>query len=260
MVVGPGRAGGSIALAAAAAGHRIVGVLSRSGTQRYGPNLNWGDPLPPVDVALIAVKDGAIEEVVGLLDGLVYDVGVVAHVSGFVSTDVLAPLRVQGPAVGGFHPLQTLPDPERGSLALASAHVGIGGDPLAVERLNSLGVSLGMTPFELEDDARPSYHAAAAATSNFVVTALAIAGDLYRSAGIDATVARPLAQQVMANVFEDGAESALTGPISRGDLETVRGHLAAAQRVSDSVGEQFRLVAEATAIRAGRDGDIDQWR
>ena len=259
VIVGPGRAGGSIALAATASGHHVVGVLSRSGAQGLGDELSWDDPLPESDILLVAVKDSAIGEVVERLQGLVHDVRVIAHVSGFVSTDVLAPLRSRVTAVGGFHPLQTLPDAQRGSRALASSYVGVGGDPRAMELLGALGASIGMIPFRLDDAARPAYHAAAAATANFVVTALALAGDLFEAAGVDSKVARPLAERVLANVFETDPGSALTGPIARGDLETVRGHLAAARGVSESVGEQYRLVAQATAIRAGRAEDIDAW-
>jgi predicted short-subunit dehydrogenase-like oxidoreductase (DUF2520 family) len=143
---------------------------------------------------------------------------------------------------------------------LAGSHVAIGGDPLAVDTLTHLAGSLGMSPFLLDDAARPAYHAAAAAASNFVTTALALAADLYESAGVDPTVARPLVERVVANVFETGAGSALTGPIARGDTDTVIGHLTAAKDVSADVGRQFGLMAEATAIRAGREEDLHRWR
>lgn len=260
VIVGPGRAGGSLALAASNAGHEIVGVLSRSPGQGYGPDLDWSDPLPSSDVVLIAVKDRAIPEVVDRLSGKVQDVTVVAHVSGFVPTTVLDPLGSEFTAVGGFHPLQSLPDPQRGAQALAGAYVGVGGGRTARDLLNTLADSLEMTPFRLEDSARPSYHAASAAASNFVVTALGVASDLYEAAGLGAEVARPLAERVVANVFESGAEAALTGPIARGDIETVVGHIGAARDVSRSVGEQFELLAEATAHRAGRQEDIEKWK
>jgi len=258
IIVGPGRAGGALALASIAAGHEIVDVLSRTPGQGYGPELDWDTPLPEADIVLIAVKDEAIAEVVSRLEGGVDGVDVVAHVSGFVPASAIQPLH--GVAIGGFHPLQSLPDPERGARALSGSYVGIGGDSLAVDSLNLLAASLGMIPFRLEDDSRPAYHAASAAASNFVVTALAVATDLYQSAGIDPVAARPLTERVVANVFESGPGAALTGPIARGDIETVVGHLAAAHHVSESVGRQFSLLVEATALRAGREEDIEKWR
>lgn len=260
IVVGPGRAGGALAIAGSAAGHQIVGVLSRDEPQSYGPQLTWDEDLPDADVLLLAVRDDAISEVVSRLEGHVDRIGVVAHLSGFVPTTVLRPLATAGVSVGGFHPLQTLPDADRGAAALAGSFVGIGGDQAAIGVLNSLGRSLGMTPFILEDDSRPRYHAASAAASNFVVTALAVASDLYESAGIDPGGARPLIEQVVANVFEVGPAAALTGPIARGDYETVIGHLSAADGVSEGVGRQFLLLARATALRAGREEDFDSWR
>jgi len=259
IFVGPGRAGGSLALAASRVGHRIVGVLSRS-DQPYGPDLRWDQPLPEADLLLITVTDGAIEEVAQRLAPRVDSIRAAAHVSGFTPITALGSLAAAGVVTGGFHPLQTLPDPERGAAALHGAYVGIGGDSTARATLEDLARSLGMTSFTLRDEARPGYHAGAAAASNFVITALATAGDLMRAAGVEAEVARPLVEQTVANVFEAGAPSSLTGPIARGDTATVIGQLAAAAAVSEDVGDQYRLMAEATAIRAGRRGDTQSWR
>jgi predicted short-subunit dehydrogenase-like oxidoreductase (DUF2520 family) len=260
IVIGPGRAGGALAIAATGAGHEIVGVLARSPDNGYGRALDWDEPLPEADIALLTVRDDAISAVVARLQGHMGDVAVAAHVSGFVPISTLRPLQTEGVAIGGFHPLQTLPDPARGALALAGSYAAVEGDPLALDVLSHLAVSLGITPFRLEDASRPAYHAAAAASSNFVTAALAIAADLFDSAGVDPMVARPLVEQVVANVFEGGPGSALTGPIARGDVETVIGHLTAARDVSAEVGRQFSLMAEATAIRAGREEDLHRWR
>lgn len=260
IVIGPGRAGGSIALAARRAGNQIVGVLSRSGTDDYGPPLSWDEELPDADLALIAVKDEAVTEVAARLTGKAAGVGVAAHVSGFLPVTALSSLTEEGVAIGGFHPLQTLPDPQRGSAALAGSYAAVGGEPLAVDTLGLLAVSLGMKAFGLADTARPAYHAAAAAAANFVVAALAVASDLLESAEVDARVVQPLVERVVANVFEGGAGPALTGPIARGDIDTVVGHLTAARDLSESVGRQFRLMAEATTIRAGREEDLNLWK
>ncbi len=258
VIVGPGRAGGSIALAAARAGHEIAGVVGTESTI-YGPPVAIGETLPEADIALICVRDHDIEGVVHDLAGLAADVSVVAHVSGFVPIASLWPLLTQDVSIGGFHPLQTLPDPEVGSGSLHGAHVGIDGDQLAVDALTHLGLSLGMTPFHLSDDVRPLYHAAAAAASNFVVTSLVTSADLFAAAGIDPSVARPLVERVVVNVFESGARHSLTGPIARGDTETVVGHLVAAHQVSEDLGRQFRLLAEATAVVAHQEDEVEKW-
>lgn len=260
IIVGPGRAGGSIALAAQAAGHEVVGVLSRRETSFDWPSLAWDEPLPEADVVFVAVRDEAIPEVAGRIAPHVSNAGVVAHLSGFTPVLALHEIQERGVALGGFHPLQSLPDAETGARALAGAYVGIDGDPLGVDMLTHLASSLGMEPFRLDDAARPAYHAAAAAAANFVITALAVSADLYESAGVDPRVSRPLVERAVANAFEKGPVASLTGPIARGDIETVVGHLEAAHHVSEYVGRQFRLMAEATTIRAGREEDLHRWK
>lgn len=258
VLVGPGRAGGSIAIAATRSGHQIVGVLSRSADRRYGPALRW-EELPPADLILIAVRDDAIEEVADRLAPICASIPVAAHVSGFTPVAALEALARVGLATGGFHPLQTLPDAERGADALARSYVGIGGAPAARPVLTELALSLEMKPFALSDEVRARYHAGAAAASNFVITALETAGDLMAAAGIEPGVAQPLVERAVANVYDQGTPSALTGPIARGDTTTVKGQLAAAAEVSSDVGDQYRLMAEATAIRAGRRNDSAKW-
>lgn len=260
VIVGPGRAGGSIAIASTRVGHEIVGVLTRSGESPFGPVLDWTDELPEADVLFVAVRDDAIATVVERLVPIAGNVAVATHLSGFVPVLTLHPFQEAGIAVAGFHPLQSMPDPEMGAKALSGAYVGIGGDPLAVDTLTHLAGTLDMEPFRLDDDSRPAYHAAAAAASNFVVTSLAVAADLFESAGIDPKVSRPLVERAMANVYKEGARRSLTGPITRGDIDTVIGHLTAAHEVSDEVGKQFRLMAEATTIRAGREEDLHRWK
>lgn len=260
VIVGPGRAGQSIAIASERAGHEIVGVLARTSGATKWPDLDWDQPLPDSDVVFVAVRDDDIAGVSAQIAPLVGNVGVVAHLSGFTPVLVLHHLQEIGVEVGGFHPLVSLPDPETGAGALRGGFVGIGGDPLAVDMLTHLASTLGMEHFRLDDEARPAYHAAAAAAANFVVASLAVSGDLFDSAGIEPRVSRPLVERVVANVFDKGPAASLTGPIVRGDIDTVIGHLTAAHEVSDYVGRQFKLMAEATAIRAGREEDLRRWK
>ncbi|MFZ0625568.1 MAG: DUF2520 domain-containing protein [Acidimicrobiia bacterium] len=259
VVIGPGRAGGSLALAARRSNHEIVGVLSRGAVGRFGPALSWDVPIPECDLLLIAVRDDAIAGVAERIAPLCANVRVAAHVSGFTPVTALEPLSMHDVAIGGFHPLQTLPDPERGAAALPGSYVGVGGDGPATTLLVEFAGTLGLRPFLLADGARPAYHAAAAAASNFVITSLATAGELFESAEIDPSVARPLVERAVANFFESWPEVPLTGPIARGDIETVRGHLESANAVSQQVGRSFRLLSEATANLAGRDEEVAEW-
>lgn len=173
VVIGAGRAGGSLARAATAAGHRVVGMLTRR-PQHDHPALDWDEPLPGCDLVLVAVSDGAITDVAERLAPRWNPETPAVHVSGFMPVSALAPIAARGAAVGSFHPLQTLPDPERGAAALAGAWAAVtAAEPLA-GLLEELARSLGMRPFALADEAKPLYHAAAAAAANYVVEALGI--------------------------------------------------------------------------------------
>lgn len=254
VIVGMGRAGGALARASRMAGHSIAGVLSR---RPDAATLAWDDPLPPCDMVVIAVSDAAISEVAERLARR-WDPGHPAvHLSGFVSVEALQPLAATGAATGSFHPLQTLPDPEQGAKALMGAFAAVTARDDLHGMLEDYARSLGMQPFDLADGAKPLYHAAAAAAANYVVESLGLAQDLLRAATVPARCMEPLTRQVVENVYALGAEAALTGPIARGDASTVRGQLRAVQGVSPRLGAEFRLLAEATALRAGVDVSLD---
>jgi predicted short-subunit dehydrogenase-like oxidoreductase (DUF2520 family) len=253
VFVGMGRAGGSLARASETAGHSILGVLSRREA-----TISWEEPLPRCDLVLITVSDTSISDVAERLAPNWDPTNPAVHVSGFVSVDALESLAAGGARVGSFHPLQTLPDPERGAEALAGAWAAVSAGEDLRPDLEEYALSLGMHPFELPDGAKPLYHAAAAAAANYVVETLAVAGDLLAAAGVPAEVMQPLTRRVVENVFSAGAKAALTGPIARGDLPTVRGQIRAAESVSPRLGGEFRLLAEATALRVGIDLSADE--
>ncbi len=253
IVAGPGRAGGSIVLAARQAGHEVVGVLSRrDGDDRFRL-LAWDTPLPQADLLVLAVRDDAIGDIAERLAPLAGSVAAAVHLSGYTSVDALAPLAEAGLATGSFHPLQTLPTAEAGAAALAGSYVAITGRDTGP--LFELAHSLQMRPFLLDDAAKAAYHAGAAAASNYVVSVLGVAADLFESAGVPFVVLRPLTEHIVANVFEMGAGDALTGPVARGDRSTVAGQIAAARAAG--VGDDFVALAEITARRAGSERQLD---
>jgi predicted short-subunit dehydrogenase-like oxidoreductase (DUF2520 family) len=237
-IVGPGRAGMSLALAATAAGHRVVAVVARrrdaaeaAAAQLGSPALEIGDELPPSDLVVIAVRDDAIGPVAAALAGSVGRCRAAVHVSGLVPVAALAVLAGAELVTGSFHPLQTLPTPEAGASRLAGAWIGITADvPALHERLVALAHSLGAHPFTLADSAKATYHAGAAAAANFPLAALTMASDLFGRAGVPWEAARPLVDAVVSNAFELGPRAALTGPVARGDVITVAGQFDAVQR------------------------------
>ncbi len=93
-------------------------------------------------------------------------------------------------------------------------------EPLRSE-LHSFAASLGGIPFDLRDADRTTYHAAAAAAANFPTAAFAIAQRLLESTGVPFDAVRPLVDRIVANAFELGPRASLTGPIARGDVDTI---------------------------------------
>lgn len=263
-LVGPGRAGMSVALALREAGHSIVAVTARrreasdDAARLLGSvAVAWGDPLPGGDLLMIAVRDDAISAAAADLAAAATEYPAAVHLSGASGLDTLAPLLAAGIDIGSFHPLQTFPmvsaDPE----SLTGAWVGIttSTDGLA-DRLRSLAQSIGAVPFDLEDEAKPSYHAAAAAAANFPLAALAMAEDLFGAAGVPFEASRPLVEAVVVNAFEFGPRGALTGPVARGDLGTVAAQIGAVDQATPEWSQAFRSFVTALAAMSGRDEDI----
>jgi len=248
-LIGAGRAGGALVLAAHRSGHTIVSIRSRSieSTARFA-DLVTDDAGPP-DLTVIAVRDDAIRAVASTL---VDDrPSAVVHMSGAVHASALAMLADRGWMIGSWHPLQTLPTPEVGAERLAGSWVGVtAGEPLRSE-LHVFTTSLGCRPFDLRDEDKAAYHAAAAAAANFVVTSLSVAEQLAEQASVPFEAYRPLVDAIVENTFTLGAVRALTGPIARGDVATVTTHLATADAAGPELGAMFRAMARATAELAG---------
>jgi len=259
VLVGPGRAGMSLAVAATAADHDVVGVVGRTMESAIqGASLIGSEPLtidsglPDAELLIVATRDGVIGAAAVALAEKVTGIDAAVHVSGLTSVAVLEPLSAVGLQVGSFHPLQTLPTPEAGAARLAGAYVAVTAEPPLRELLNELAVGLGATPFPLDDAAKPLYHAAAAAAANFPLAALTMAADMFESTGVPWEAARPLVEAVVNNAFELGPRAALTGPVARGDVATVAGQLQAIDADLPEWRVPFGRFVEVLAALTGR--------
>ena len=258
-IVGPGRAGLALAIAAARTGHHVVAVVGRdrdhaaSGAALVGSMpLGVADPLPDHDLVVIAVRDGDIGELAAALSDSSRPIKAAVHMSGLASVGVLAPLAAAGTLTGSLHPLQTLPTPEAGADRLAGSWVAVtAAEPLATT-LKDLAESLGTHPFDLADTAKPLYHAGAAAAANFPLASLTIASDLFTAASVPVEAARPLVEAAVANAFEMGPRAALTGPVVRGDAATVSAQLDAVAAATPEWLEGFSAQVALLARIAGR--------
>ena len=263
-IVGPGRAGLSLAAAAGRAGHDITAVVARTAERAGEAALALGaapyaigDPLPPSDLCVVSVRDDAIESVAGQLAAAAVGSDAAVHLSGLAPVAALEPLAAAGVSTGSFHPLQTLPTPAAGAAALAGSWIAITASrPRLYERLTGLAESLGALPFSLSDEHKAVYHAAAAAAANFPLAALTMASDLFDAAGVPFEAAHPLVDAVVANAFDLGPRAALTGPVARGDVATVAAQLAAVRAETPSLVPGFvGFVRELARLIVGGVGE-----
>lgn len=260
-LVGPGRAGAALALAARSAGHEIVDVSARRpGAAEaaiellgQGTATSLGEELAATDLIVVATSDDAIAEAAAAVAPGAPRGTVAVHLSGLAGLGVLAPFLDAGSAVGSFHPLQTLPSPERGAAMLPGSWIAVTTrDARAEGLLREFARSLGCTPFDLPEEAKPLYHAAASAASNLPVGVLAMAADLFEAAGVPFEAAGPLVKASVANVVELGPRSALTGPIARGDRGTVEAQLRAVSGHAPQWADTYRRLAGILAGLSGR--------
>jgi predicted short-subunit dehydrogenase-like oxidoreductase (DUF2520 family) len=151
------------------------------------------------------------------------------HTSGALGADPLAPLHARGYAVGTLHPLQAIANPISGAERLVGSAFAISGEPAALGAARTIIGLLGGSGIMVPTGRRPLYHAAAVFASNYVVALLREAVSLLQVAGATSEEAEraltSLARGTLENVEELGIEGALTGPLLRGDVETVALHL-----------------------------------
>lgn len=254
-VIGPGRAGGALAIAARSAGYRVQTVPGPSGAippELEATRVDDVRGLAACDLLILATPDDAIRQVAEHLARRPPPARTAAHLSGYASITRLASLERVGIEIGCLHPLQTLPSPRLGASALAGSSAAVtAGSGAAARRLVAFAERLGITAFPLDDRLKPLYHAGAATVALGLATALGTASDLFEAAGVPWRRARALAEQVMENCFRLGPDQALTGPVVRGDRGTISGHLQAAAGVSPALARQYRMLERMAASRLG---------
>ena len=227
-LIGPGRAGTSLATALGRAGWRIDGALGRGDDVRGAAEA--------VDLLVISTPDAAIAEVAAAVEPV--DSTVVAHLAGSLGLDVLAPHSGRA----ALHPLAALPDADLGADRLAAGcWFAVAGDPIARRVVDDLGGRA----IEVGDGDRAAYHAAACIASNHLVALLGQVERVAGGAGVPLEAYLDLVRSTVDNVAALGPAAALTGPVARGDHATVQRHL-------DALPPAERPAYEAVAALAKR--------
>jgi predicted short-subunit dehydrogenase-like oxidoreductase (DUF2520 family) len=217
------------------AGWALLGFLGRSDRLE--------DAASDVDLLVVATPDRAIAEVASAVRP--NPEAVVAHLSGLLGPDVLAPHSRRA----AIHPLVALP---HGQLAVSrltppgGAWFAVAGDRLGFDAVEALGGRV----IEIADDDRAAYHAAATVASNHLVALLGQVQRVAAAAGVPLEAFLDLARASLENVAALGPAAALTGPIARGDRDTVSRHLAA---LAADERAAYSAVANLAARLAGRE-------
>ena len=280
VICGPGRVGLSLGTALLRA-HAFDHLTYFGRNLEPPPHPVFDSREPPVDyrVGLSALPEGTTILILAVPDRVLAEVAhdlamagpaprgcVALHVSGALSADVLAPLHAAGYAVGSLHPLQALADPWDGVRRLMGACYAVAGEPTALAAARRLVRALQGIDFVVVNRDRPVYHAAAVFASNYVVALAHTAIRLFEQAGVPADAApaavSSLMQGALANLEQLGVTTALTGPIARGDVDTVRMHLARLsaedRELYCALGRRTLAIARSAGLAGERADDIER--
>lgn len=244
FIYGAGRVGLAIARLARRRGVPVAGLWNPRPLKPERARLAEGlpvsvseDPSPgEAEIWLLATPDDAIAATGERLAAGLSDPGrprprCAAHCAGAHASELLAPLARAGVPCGSWHPAMTFRGAPDDPDALARSVVAIEGDLEATERLGALAEALGLARIAVAAARKPDYHAALVLAANGRVALDAAAARLLRDAGFDETMARsvlePLIGRVEENLRAAFPEEALTGPVARGDVGTVRRQIAA---------------------------------
>lgn len=243
-IVGAGNLASALAPALVAAGYRIDRVLSRerSASRRRaqalarrvgGKAAALSTPLS-AGILWLCVSDDAIRPCAHELSREGKWRGkVVLHSSGALSSDELAPLRRRGASVASLHPMMTFVSGVR--VSMSEVPFAVEGDPAAVAVGRRIVRDLKARAFTIAKRNKPLYHAFGSFSSPMVVATLAMAERIAAAAGVPARMRRevmlPIVRKTFSNYLEASADKAFSGPIARGDVNTIRRHLRALRRV-----------------------------
>ncbi|MDQ3981167.1 MAG: prephenate dehydrogenase/arogenate dehydrogenase family protein [Actinomycetota bacterium] len=263
-LVGAGRAGTAVAAALRRAGNDVTAVASRSASSadaaaaRLGAPVAGLDDLPECDVVLLGVPESAVREVAEVVAPRLRRHAVVWHLTGSLGVAALEAVRRAGGLRCALHPVQAFPDPDAGLARLPGSAWGLTcDDVLRAWAREVVEEDLAGRAFDVREEDRPVWHAAAVTIASGAVALLSLGERLLAAIGVHHAggVLGPLAAGAVANASESGATASLTGPAVRGEWATVTSHLraleAAAPELVEPYREATRLIFRA-AERAGK--------
>jgi len=267
-LVGAGKLGTSLALALFQKGYNILAVAdtdqgaAREAALALGAPLATDDPAAAAkeaDLVILAVPDSAVKAVAeNLATKQAFKKGqTVCHTSGFLPAGILVSLKLFGVYSLSLHPFVSIARKMQAA-SLAGAYFALEGDAVAVEQAKEIVAALDGFSMTIKPQDKPLYHAAGAMSSYLAVAlwlgseqALIKAGADQESAG---QMVISMLRSLEENIKHNGLAGALTGPIMRGDLATVQGHLQALKNWGAPYDQVYRMLGRVVLEKATQQG------
>jgi predicted short-subunit dehydrogenase-like oxidoreductase (DUF2520 family) len=190
--------------------------------------------MPPADITLITCPDDQIESLSHELSQSTHlkEKSIIFHCSGALSSAVLHHLTEKKCFVGSAHPMMSFANSAQSIANFAGTYCGLEGDPEAKSVIGHLFIELGAHTFPIQRDKKTLYHVAGVLSSNYLVSLAHLAQECLIDSGIDKNTSRNIVLSLMGSSLTNlnkhqEFENALTGPIQRGDIQTIESHLAA---------------------------------
>jgi predicted short-subunit dehydrogenase-like oxidoreductase (DUF2520 family) len=265
FIIGPGHVGRGLLRAFRDSGVEVVGL---HGKRPSGVATSTGAlprEMATANVVIVCVRDPQLDEtidevIIAAGDGRIARGTVILHTSAIAEPAGLGKLNRSGYASGTFHPLVPFSDPEISAELLRKGWIGIDGENEAKNASRRLAGHLGARTLDIPPGKKPAYHAAAVISSNFPVVLASVAGHLLHDIGVPDSSAyqavESLISGALSNMKQALPDDALTGPIVRGDIETVGKHLRALEKHGSAL-DVYRALS-AAAVEIARYRGVDQ--
>ena len=218
------------------------------------------------DVWMIATRDDAIRSSSDTLaaTGKITPDDIVFHVSGATPSGALQSAAARGALTASVHPIKTFPDAELAVQRFPGTFCGAEGNPDALKVLKPAFESIGATVFEIAAELKPIYHAGGVFSCNYLAALIEAALRAHEKAGIPRVASlkalEPLVRETVDAIFEQGPARALTGPIARGDIATVKHQLAMVEDWNAGMGALYQGLGLLAVALAETDGKLDARR
>ncbi len=271
--IGAGKVGTSLGYLLKAKGFNVIGIASRSidsaqKAYEFIGDITYSNDIymfvEDSDIIFITTKDDAITEVIEGIDKNcdIREEQIFIHTSGSISAGVFKPLEVRGAYGLSIHPLQTIATPQEGIKNIIGSLFAVDGNEKAYEVAKEIIDALDGEAFFIESEKKPLYHLSAVIACNYFITLMNTSVKLMKKINIDEKIATEglikLIKGTLNNIEKLGTEKALTGPIVRGDITTIKDHLESLKKYAPEIIELYKILGLYTTETAINSGSLDR--